>query len=493
MPRDRPIRHPVRKGDDEGVMTTLLEERTQFEQSNAQPKAEVFGEAQADVHAKMLVQPQVDAQSQPVLNRGLYRKMLDTIQECHRLVNEFGGHLPSEWLELWHCFATFVANLSQPDRDSFDSFVHCISLWQGLSHEEIRRRMEFFWRQASVHLPPGPSRYVQDGTPLLANAIEEYLKSHRAQQHVRDKRSRLYEFLRWCDSRAEPIRTVKVTPAEMNEYFAWLRQEKPVTSGARRGQRGLSRQGCENHRNVLHHFFNWCVRRGWCSENPVDSVNKFAQHPLRRLVKVTPVEQTDLAKLVRSLDESDFRGLRDKLLILYLYDFGRISEVERIRIADLDLIRGDARVETKHKRERILRFSRLTVDLLKKYLREREKLIRSKQEALRRQGRYSDAQRLNHGYLFVSERTGLPLTKNGAYRSIKNVAVKAGMPHLTAAVLRKGAVADHICNGGTHDQLQVLMAHTDIRTTQRYTLGVRVDYPDTLPGDRLARIVELAS
>lgn len=423
-------------------------------------------------------------QPQP-LNPGLYEQMNQAIHHCEESARHWGGRIPPQDKELWKDFARYVANWPNPDRDAYESFVRYISPSKGLTPDSVRERMSPFWLTVSHLLQPGSGRHLTDGNMLLSNAIAEYLDERRTARDLSNIRSKLHTLLNWCESRPEPILTVNLTASQMGEHFVWLEYEKPITAGRRKGQRGLEARSLENHRIILHRFFQWVVAKGWKADNPVQSVRKYV-NDRNDLKAATPLSQDQLRQVLDSLSESDFRQLRDKLLIMYMYDFGRRCEIERVQLKDLDLDRpGTIKVWSKWGRKRDLQPSKQTVALMKRYLRERSKFLSKKREQLNRQNRLRDARELEHGYLFVSTRTGMPLTANAAYRAVKKAAERAGISNIIPSRLRKAAAGNYIANGGTHDELRHLMNHRYLSTTQCYTAGARKKDQPALPTDRL--------
>lgn len=416
---------------------------------------------------------------------GLYEDLMQTIGLCEELAAQVDGQLCPEDIALWQEFALFVANLPSPDRDAYESFIRYASSVKQLSADNLRKRMTFFWRQAIHLLPRGSESHVSTGYQFLANAISEYLNERKTAKDLANIRSKLNILLEWCESQREPIRTVNMTPSQVSDHFIWLEHEKPITAGRRKGQKGLGPRTLENHRIVLHCFFEWVVSKGWMRTNPVKLIRKYVNDK-NELKTVQPLSNSQIRRMLDSLDENDFAQLRDKLIIMYLYDFGRRSEIVRIQMKDVDLTgSGKIQVWSKWSRFREVKLSHATAKLLEKYLDARERFLEKKRQQFIREDRKEKIRDLEHGYVFISSRTGKPMTESGVYRAVIRAAKRAGVHDINPAQLRKGAAADHITSGGTHDELRHLMNHRHISTTQRYTADARASEQALLPTDRL--------
>ncbi|MBT5215786.1 tyrosine-type recombinase/integrase [Candidatus Woesearchaeota archaeon] len=140
---------------------------------------------------------------------------------------------------------------------------------------------------------------------------------------------------------------------------------------------------------------------------------------------------------------------RQRLLIELLYSSGlRVSEAVKLEVNDLDLAENMGTVRAgKGKKDRNIILSKSFVKALKVYLEARE--IESK-------------------FIFNS-RNG-HLTERMAQKIVNESADRAGIKKRVHCHALRSSFATHLLDAGTDIRvIQVLLGHSDISTTQRYT------------------------
>lgn len=141
---------------------------------------------------------------------------------------------------------------------------------------------------------------------------------------------------------------------------------------------------------------------------------------------------------------------RNKLLLEFLYSTGtRVSEATKLKVDDLELEEGIARVKGgKGNKDRIIVLSKNWVKELKKYL--KRKKIKSE-------------------HVF-SKKNGKPISSDTIQRMIKKYTQKAGInKHITPHSLRH-SFATHLLESGENiRKIQELLGHSNLSTTQIYT------------------------
>jgi integrase/recombinase XerD len=201
----------------------------------------------------------------------------------------------------------------------------------------------------------------------------------------------------------------------------------------------------------LKRFYQYLVR-----------VNRIAADPTLRLEppKRTPrfpktLTEADVEALLAGPDVESPLGLRDRAMLELIYATGlRVSELVRLKGAEVSLDMGVVRVFGKGSKERMVPLGEEAAAWLTRYQREaRPALLK---------GRGAEA-------VFVTAR-GDAMTRQAFWQLIRRYAARA-VPgkHLSPHTLRH-AFATHLLNHGADLRVvQLLLGHADISTTQIYT------------------------
>lgn len=176
--------------------------------------------------------------------------------------------------------------------------------------------------------------------------------------------------------------------------------------------------------------------------------------PRRRLPEVLSVEEVQL--LMEKPDPRTPLGARDRALLEFLYATGsRVSE--SIGMTRQDLLFEDrlVRILGKGSRERFVPIGELALRAVESYLRD----VRP---ALARQGSGGEA-------VFLNSRGG-KLSRMGVWGILKRYTVLAGIMRRVSPHTLRHSFATHILEGGANlRDVQELLGHVDISTTQIYT------------------------
>ena len=153
-------------------------------------------------------------------------------------------------------------------------------------------------------------------------------------------------------------------------------------------------------------------------------------------------------------------GLRDRAMLELMYACGlRVSELVTLPLAGLNLRQGVLRVTGKGGKERLVPIGETCMDWLSRYLREARPALAK--------GRETPA-------LFLSNRAA-GMTRQMAWTLVKKHALAAGIAakRISPHVLRH-SFATHLLNHGADLRaLQMLLGHSNLSTTQIYTLVAR--------------------
>lgn len=200
---------------------------------------------------------------------------------------------------------------------------------------------------------------------------------------------------------------------------------------------------------VLHPFFRFCVDQGIFDESPAEGLKYRRQEP-----RIVDHNTDDIRKVLSSMREDTFTGMRDKTLFLLSLDSGiRPSEALQLLPSDIDLSACRVRIRaatSKTRTGRTVFFSDHVRHLL-------ERLLAVRPEEW------------NEGKapVFCSS-YGTPMDTHTWTVQLRRYAQKAGLPRLSAYDLRHQHAIDYLRNGGDVMTLQKEMGHSTLDMTRQY-------------------------
>lgn len=203
---------------------------------------------------------------------------------------------------------------------------------------------------------------------------------------------------------------------------------------------------------ALRSFFGYCKRFGHISLNPAAEL-KTVKTPSRIPAFLS---EKEMAKMCYQPENNTLLWKsRDKALFTMLYSSGcRISEIQQLKVKDLQQDFSSAIVRGKGKKDRRVFFSEEAVASLKEYLLERNKRI-------------SDTQQVEE--IFVSQR-GFPLTIRGIRYIVSRYSSFEGTNKpISPHGFRHSFATSMVARGADVRVVQELLGHASISTTQRYT------------------------
>lgn len=198
-------------------------------------------------------------------------------------------------------------------------------------------------------------------------------------------------------------------------------------------------------------FFHFLIREGAVSDDPTKAVSspRVQKHPPKVL------NADAVRRLVSMPGESNTpKGLRDRALLELLYATGmRVTEAVSLNVEDVDLDRNQVVCRGRGDAHRVLPLN-AAASALSEYLHKgRPELVKDSQQSA----------------LFLNHR-GQGLTRQGLWLIIKEYAEKAGIGDGVTPHTLRHSFAKHLLSNGTElRQVQAMLGHASISTTQVYT------------------------
>lgn len=199
-------------------------------------------------------------------------------------------------------------------------------------------------------------------------------------------------------------------------------------------------------------FFNYLHSNQFIQENPTTDID--SPKVKKRLPKT--LSSDEIERLLQApANKKSPKNLRDMALLNMLYSTGmRVTEVVSLQLEDVDLENNLLYCPGKDDQVRELPFDQYTKEILGNYMDEgRPFLVKDKNET---------AMFLNH--------RGQQLTRQGLWLIIKAYAKEADLSVVvTPHTLRHSFAAHKLNSGSDLQEVQKLLGHANISTTQIYT------------------------
>ena len=214
---------------------------------------------------------------------------------------------------------------------------------------------------------------------------------------------------------------------------------------------GMSASSMRRELSSIRAFHRFLISESMASEDPTRDVPP--PKVWRRLPAALTVPEVE--RLLAQPDTCKPLGLRDKAMLEFTYATGmRVSEVITFRMRGLNLNAGTARCMGKGSRERVIPVGGIAIRWALRYRDEvRPGLLRGKDQ----------------GVFFLNWRGG-PLSRNGFWKILKGYVRRSGIKSKVTPHVLRHSFATHIMEGGASlRDVQQMLGHKDIATTQIYT------------------------
>lgn len=232
----------------------------------------------------------------------------------------------------------------------------------------------------------------------------------------------------------------------LRDFRSWM--SKKAMGGS--GSKGVGNASRARSLSGVKSFFTWMDKQGIMHNAAINTVRSpKLPHKLPR-----PLEKGQAARLLRDADllcRDDWIGQRDRALFTLLYGCGlRIDEALSLNIADRPRD-GFLRVTGKGSKERQVPVMTMVEKTLNAYL----EMCPFPQENIRP--------------LFIGAR-GKRLNQGVAQKAMRDLRVTLGLPETATPHALRHSFATHLLeNGANLREIQELLGHASLSTTQRYT------------------------
>lgn len=276
--------------------------------------------------------------------------------------------------------------------------------------------------------------------PILVE-YQKYLTSIRqlATPTIRNYMNDLAAFMRF-QAEVQSLDKIKSPDRrQLRSYLAFL------------ASNGYEKASISRKLTALRTFFGWMQETGKVARNDTDMV--VAPRQAKRLPYV--VSEAEIERLLMAPDISTPLGLRDRALLELIYASGmRVSEINSLNIADVDLKSRECRVFGKGAKQRIVLLGETAAQWAEKYLNASRPKLATR--------RSQDA--------FFLNKLGGRLSTRSIQETVKRNALKSGLDANFHTHILRHSFATHLLNGGADLRVvQDLLGHESPSTTQIYT------------------------
>ena len=247
----------------------------------------------------------------------------------------------------------------------------------------------------------------------------------------------------WLAKISEKRSLTTLSLNDLRQYLDYLRQRK------------LSNRSIARQVTTLRGLFSFLLEEGQIADNPAELLAA----PKIGAALPKYLDHERIEELIQSPDSASPTGLRDRAMLDLLYATGlRVSELIKLRVADLDEWQGVVRVMGKGGKQRLVPVGKAALAAVEEYRTgQREQLLG---------GRVSP-------YLFITAR-GTAMTRQGFWKLLRGHGKQAGIFRSLSPHVLRHTFATHLLEGGADlRSVQTMLGHVDIGTTQIYTHVMR--------------------
>lgn len=234
--------------------------------------------------------------------------------------------------------------------------------------------------------------------------------------------------------------------------------------------RGQTRSSAARKLAAIRTFLRYLRREGIISADP----GGLLATPKREVRMPAHLSEPEMTRMLDAPDQGEPLGRRDQAILELFYASGlRLSELAGLDLDDVNLSSRMVRVLGKGGKQRLVPFNGTTETALRKWLHDRERLVRHGVSDVRvpgaraRDQRSSAAQRKREP-VFVNFRGGR-LTTRSIDRVVRKYGAVTDRERISPHALRHSFATHLLQRGADLRAIQEMLGHARLSTTQRYT------------------------
>ena len=291
--------------------------------------------------------------------------------------------------------------------------------------------------------------------------IERFLSHIRSEKRfsplsVENYRRDIERFAKWCEAHYKEEFKAGFDPAKVEDPMVreWVIHRATEGKVEKAKIMGIGAASINRELSSLRSLFRYLLKAGLISKNPMQCI--LAQKSSRRLP--TFVSESRMSKILKEHGEEpmvDFEQLRNQLVVELFYTSGlRLAELVGINLTDFSEDYTTLRVVGKGNKERLIPLLEPVRARLLEYLSEikRQNICKNGEKAL------------------ILSSQGSRISRSTVYRLVKRELNSGGVQGKRSPHVLRHTFATHLLNRGADmREIQELMGHSSLKTTQVYT------------------------
>jgi integrase/recombinase XerD len=290
-------------------------------------------------------------------------------------------------------------------------------------------------------LTPVKPKLVGEAAVRWSAAFVDYLRSecHLAENSVAAYGRDIRRFQQWLSANQKAIPTLNIR--ELSDFVGWLHDQQ------------LAPASIARHIVAVRMFFRYLQLEGILQDNLAELLG--SQKLWQRVPEV--LSPGMVQRFLESPRPYDPYCRRDRAMLELLYATGcRVSELSHLKARDTHLAEGFCLCHGKGNKQRLTPLGRAARRAVEEYLEHERPALAA-------------AAGTPPEWLLLSRR-GRRLRREAIWELVKRYAVRAGIPSSISPHSLRHSFATHLLAGGADlRQVQEMLGHASIQTTQIYT------------------------